>query len=130
MYACVFDGMGWDGTGRGLGVAVCRFSVGVLSTLPSAKSLPMPLWFYLLYDFLVNFILFLKCAILISLTMPIKGNVFEKNQAVFLSVMSPFIPAMNLSSSGADWRYLFHLKQHYVVFQSLNVAFSIIFMIH
>lgn len=41
----------------------------------------MPLWFYLLYDLLVNFLsfFFFLCAILISLTMPIKGNVFEKN---------------------------------------------------
>lgn len=81
---CVgWDWKRWEGEGWGWGVqgaAVCS-SVGVLSTLPSAKSLPMPLWFYLLYDFLVNFILslfFFKCAILISLTMPIKGNVFEK----------------------------------------------------
>lgn len=80
MCVCVFN---WWG-GR-WGLSVC-----VLSTLPSAKSLPMPLWFYLLYDFLVNFIFL--CAILISLTMPIKGNVFEKKTSVFLlaaSLLSP-----------------------------------------
>lgn len=49
-----------------LGACVCActrvcgsLSVCVLSTLPSAESLPMPLWFYLLYDFLVNFIFFM-----------------------------------------------------------------------
>lgn len=58
---CVCIGWDWIRWNWGLrGVAVC-FSVGVLSTLPSAKSLPMPLWFYLLYDFLVNFIFFLMC---------------------------------------------------------------------
>ena len=68
---CVFGGRG--GCCSGL-LPVC-----VLSTLPSAKSLPMPLWFYLLYYFLVNF--YFLCAILISLTMPIKGNVFEKKKS-------------------------------------------------
>lgn len=60
VWLCVCVGWDWIRWNWGLwGVAVC-FSVGVLSTLPSAKSLPMPLWFYLLYDFLVNFI-FLMC---------------------------------------------------------------------
>lgn len=76
------------GGGGRWGLSVC-----VLSTLPSAKSLPMPLWFYLLYDFLVNFIFL--CAILISLTMPIKGNVFEKPLSFFYL---PFLPVMSVPS--------------------------------
>lgn len=79
---------------RGLGGGFSRcglLSVCVLSTLPSAKSLPMPLWFYLLYDFLVNFIFF-KCAILISLTMPIKGNVFEKKKGKIMSLFPVYVP--------------------------------------
>lgn len=53
---CVFVGGGRGGPrGRCGLLPVC-----VLSTLPSAKSLPMPLWFYLLYDFLVNFIFYVQ----------------------------------------------------------------------
>lgn len=81
---CVCVGWAWIRWNWGFWpVAVC-FSVGVLSTLPSAKSLPMPLWFYLLYNFLVNLI-FLMC----NSHQPHhanKGKCVWKKQAVFIEV--------------------------------------------
>lgn len=97
-YVCISECacVGGSRVGRGLmGRVGCRsglLPVCVLSTLPSAKSLPMP--FVVLPIVLLSCEFYFLCAIVISLTMPIKGNVFEKKKPPKTNAVCCFVASV------------------------------------